>query len=79
MADTPYRISQDKIGKRTNGNPITLPNGSAQVLKNFELTRPNAYKKVRGRNAYGSNLPDENIRQFLEYRNRLLVHMNGNK
>jgi len=70
-----YRDIQQQTGRSTNGNPINAQQGTCMVGKNFETVRPNVYRKVRGRAAYGTGLPSENVSQFLEYQNRLICHM----
>lgn len=72
MAD--YRVLNETLGLKTHGNPILQPKGSLKIGKNFECVRDNVYRKPRGREAYGSGLPASNVLQFLDYKERLLVH-----
>lgn len=75
-----YKIYNDQIGRKTNGNPVALPSGSARVCENFETIRPNVYRKVRGRNIYGTpRAGTYDIKQLLSYDNRLFTHYSDNK
>jgi len=73
-----YRDIFQRTGRVTHGNPVAAPPGTAIVAKNWETTRDNCYKKVRGRDAYGSGLPSQNISQLLSYKDRLICHMANN-
>ena len=70
-----YRDIQQQTGRSTNGNPVNAQQGTCMIGKNFETVRPNVYRKVRGRAAYGTGLSAKSIYQFLEYQNRLICHM----
>ena len=70
-----YRSLNEKTGISIHGNNLTLPPGSAVELKNWKCVRDNVYTKVRGRAAYGSGLPSQNIVQLLSYTDRLITHM----
>jgi hypothetical protein len=72
-----YRVLHEKLGVSTHGNPLTLNPSTLRIGKNFECVRDGIYRKPRGRAAYGSGLPNQNIKQFLEYQDRLFVHLNN--
>ena len=69
------RVLNEKPGISINGNIITLPPGTAALCKNWKCVRDNIYTKVRGRAAYGTNLPSQNIVQMYQYKDRLHCHM----
>lgn len=75
---TEFRAIHERIGKYTHGNPISFPAGSAKIVENFEATRDNVYKKPRGRVAYGTGLPAQDIKQILEYKKRAHLHLGNN-
>ena len=69
-----FRVSENKIGKKTNGSNLNLPPESADILENFETVRDGIYRKPRGRNTYGtfaSSYP--NILNLLEYNDYLIA------
>ena len=43
-----FRVSENKIGKKTNGSNLNLPPESADILENFETVRDGIYRKPRG-------------------------------
>jgi len=69
------RSLHEKTGINIHGNNLTLPSGSAVAVENWKCIRDNVYTKVRGRAAYGSGLPSQNIAQLLQYQDRLICHM----
>lgn len=73
-----YRSLNEKTGISIHGNNLTLPPGTAVELKNWKCVRDNVYTKARGRVAYGSGLPSQNIVQLLQYKDRLICHMGNN-
>lgn len=72
-----FRILNEKTGRFTHGNPVTLPSGNLSIGKNWECVRDNVYRKPRGRASYGTGLPNANVEQFLSYKNRLFAHMSN--
>jgi hypothetical protein len=70
-----FRILNEQLGVQTHSNPVTSPKGTLTAGDNWEAVRDNVYRKPRGREVFGSGLPSANILQFLEYKNRLFVHM----
>lgn len=70
-----HRAIHEKIGKYTHGNPISFPTGAAKEVENFEAIRDNVYRICRGRNNYGENLPAQDIKQIMEYKKRVHLHM----
>lgn len=72
------RVLNEKTGISVHGNSLTLPSGSARVVRNWKCTRDNIYTKVRGRAVYGSGLPSQDLAQFLQYQDRLFCHMANN-
>ncbi len=73
-----FRAIHERIGKYTHGNPISFPAGSAKIVENYEAVRDNVYRKPRGRAAYGSGLPAQNITQIMEYKKRAYLHLGNN-
>lgn len=73
-----FRAVHEKIGKYTHGNTITFPAGAALEAENFEAVRDNVYRKCRGRFAYGENLPVADIKQIMEYKKIVHLHMSDN-
>jgi hypothetical protein len=73
-----YRVLHEKLGVSTHGNPLTLNPSTLRVGKNFECVRDGIYRKPRGRDSYGSGIPNQTIKQFLEYKNRLFIHLDNN-
>ena len=69
------RCLNEKTGISIHGNNLTLPSGTAAIVKNWKSVRDNVYTKVRGRAAYGSGLPSQNVAQLLQYQDRLKCHM----
>jgi len=69
------RSLNEKTGISIHGNNLTLPSGSASIVENWKCIRDNVYTKVRGRAAYGSGLPSQNIVQLLQYQDKLICHM----
>ncbi len=63
-----------------NGNPITLPIGTAIVCKNWETARDNVYRIPRGRDTYVdlTTLPDFNINTILDYGDLPILHFSNN-
>jgi hypothetical protein len=72
------RTLNEQLGLSIHGNPVTLPPGTALVAQNLKCVRDNVYTKVRGRKAYGSGLPSQNIVQLFQYQDRLFCHMGNN-
>lgn len=73
-----FRVMNEVLGKKTHGNPVTLPDSSAIELKNWECIRDNVYRKTRGRKSFATGLPSQNVNQFIEYSNQLITHMSNN-
>lgn len=70
-----YKVLNDSIGRKTNGNPVSLPSGSAITCENFETFRPNVYRKSRGRDNYGTpRASTVTISKFLSYQDTLFTH-----
>lgn len=69
------RCLNEKTGISIHGNALTLPSGTAKSAKNWKSVRDNVYTKVRGRAAYGTGLPVQNIVQMLQYQDSLICHM----
>lgn len=70
-----YRVVNEELGRKTHGNPVSLPSGSARICDNFETFRPNVYRKTRGRYEYSKALGASlDASQLLAYNDRLLVH-----
>lgn len=74
-----YRVLNEVLGRKTHGNPITLPSGSAITCKNWECIRDNVYRIPRGRTIYDTKgLPAQNVNQLLSYDNKLIAHFDDN-
>ena len=73
-----FRAIHERVGKYTHGNPISFPAGSAKVAENYNTIRDNVYEKPRGRAAYGTGLPAQNIVQIMEYQKRVHLHLGNN-
>lgn len=70
-----FRILNEQLGRWTHGNPLIAPSGTVKIGKNWECIRDNIYRKPRGRESYTTSLPAQDIAQFLEYQNRLIVNL----
>lgn len=73
-----YRELNGRVGRWTHGNAYAYPPGTVVTGSNFECSRDNVYRKIRGREAYGSGLPAQNVLQLMQYNQRLIAHMANN-
>ena len=75
-----FRVSENKIGKKTNGSNLNLPPESADICENFETVRDGVYRTPRGRNiinTFVSSGSYTNVLNYMAY-NDYLVASIGN-